>query len=195
MPTPDFEGYRKDPSTAPGTNLLNNPAIASQAVPTINMNGKGAKVPVVYKANLSYTHFFSDRLKMSLAGYMTRARNNYMYVDRNMVDQPYFRLSAEADRGVYVPASKINANGTLNWMDSRKSDKVGRVLELVSEGKVNQYAFVVDGTWRYFKDGEVSVSYTWNDTKDNTSYNGNVANSATLSNMIVDDPQIGRAHV
>ena len=98
-------------------------------------------------------------------------------------------MSAEADRGVYVPATNINTNCTLDWMYSRKIEKVGRVLELVSEGKVNQYAFVVDGTWRYFKDGEVSVSYTWNDTKDNTSYNGNVANSATLSNMIVDDPR------
>lgn len=189
VPTPNFESYRKDPLTAPGNDLLKNPEIAKQAVPTINMNGKGAKVPVVYKANLSYTHFFSDRLKMSVGGYMTLARNNYMYVDRNMADNPYFRLSAEANRGVYVPVESIKENGTLNWMDGRKSEKVGRVLELVSKGKVNQFAFVVDGTWRYFKDGELSFSYTWNDTKDNTSYNGNVANSATLSQMVVDDPR------
>lgn len=39
------------------------------------------------------------------------------------------------------------------------------------------------------QDGQLSVSYTWNDTKDNTSYNGNVANSATLSQMVVDDPR------
>ena len=189
VPTPDFESYRKDPSKAPGIDLLNNPQIASQAVSTINMNGKGAKVPVVYKANLSYTHFFNDRFKVSMAGYMSMARNNYMYVDRNMVDEPYFRIAAEANRGVYVPAESISANGTSDWQQGRKSSKVGRVLELVSEGKVNQYAFVIDGTWRYFKDGEISFSYTWNDTKDNTSYNGNVANSATLSQMVVDDPR------
>lgn len=189
VPIPDFSGYRKDPSTAPGIDLLKDPRYADKAVPTINMNGKDAKVPVVYKANLSYTHFFSDRLKMSVSGYMTLGRNNYMYIDRNMVDEPYFRLTAEANRGVYVPASAIEANGTLNWMAGRKSEKVGRVLELVSEGKVNQFAFTVDGTWRYYKDGELSFSYTWNDTKDNTSYNGNVANSATLSQMVVDDPR------
>lgn len=189
VPTPDFESYRKDPSTAPGIDLLNNPEIAKQAVSTINMNGANAKVPVVYKANLSYTHFFSDRLKVSVGGYMTLGRNNYMYLDRNMVDNPYFRIAAEANRGVYVPASTIAANGTSDWQEGRKSKEVGRVLELVSEGKVNQFAFVVDGTWRYFKDGEISFSYTWNDTKDNTSYNGNVANSATLSQMVVDDPR------
>jgi hypothetical protein len=91
---------------------------------------------------------------------------------------------------VYVPASSINAsNGATDWMQGRKSTNIGRVLELNSEGKVNQYAAVVDGTFKYFKDGEISVSYTWNDIKDNTSFNGNVANSATLSLMVKDDPR------
>ena len=189
VPVPDFPSYRKDPLTAPGTQLLKDPKYASLAVPTINMNGKDAKVPTVYKANFSYTHFFSDRLKVSVGGYMTLGRNNYMYVDRNMVDEPCFRLAAEGNRGVYVPASTINANGTLDWQQGRKSTKVGRVLELVSGGKVNQFALTIDGTWRYYKDGELSFSYTWNDTKDNTSYNGNVANSATLSQMVTDDPR------
>lgn len=153
------------------------------------MNGADCKVPVIYKANLSYTHFFSDRLKVSVAGYMTLGRNNYMYVDRNMVDEPYFRIAAEGNRGVYVPASTIDDKGVADWKEGRKSDKVGRVLEMISDGKVNQFAFVIDGTWRYFKDGELSFSYTWNDTKDNTSYNGNVANSATLAQMVVDDPR------
>ena len=184
---PDFPAYRQDPSKVPGAELFNNPNI--EKLSTINMNGADCKVPVIYKANLSYTHFFNDRLKVTVGGYMTLGRNNYMYVDRNMVDQPYFRLTNEGNRGVYVPAESILADGTVNWANGRKTDKVGRVLEMVSEGKVNQFAFVVEGTWRYFKDGQLSVSYTWNDTKDNTSYNGNVANSATLSQMVVDDPR------
>ena len=184
---PDFPAYRQDPSTAPGAELFNNPNI--QQLSTINLNGADCKVPVIYKANLSYTHFFNDRLKVTVGGYMTLGRNNYMYIDRNMVDQPYFRLAAEGNRGVYVPANTITSDGVTDWTQGRKTDKVGRVLEMVSEGKVNQFAFVVEGTWRYFKDGQLSVSYTWNDTKDNTSYNGNVANSATLSQMVVDDPR------
>jgi hypothetical protein len=74
-------------------------------------------------------------------------------------------------------------------MMGRKTERVGRVLELNSEGKVNHFAAVVDGTFRYFKDGEVSFSYTWNDIRDNTSYNGNVANTATLALMVKDDPR------
>jgi hypothetical protein len=187
MPVPDFPGYRNDPSSAPGKDLFDKgvPRLA-----TINMNGKDARIPVVYKANLSYNRFITERLKMGLTFYTTLARNNYMYVDKNMADEPYFRLTNEGNRGVYVPSETINKdNGATDWMRGRKSTRVGRVLELNSEGKVNQFAFVVDGTYRYFKDGEVSFSYTWNDTKDNTSYNGDVANTATLSLMTQDDPR------
>jgi outer membrane receptor protein involved in Fe transport len=184
VPQPNFPGYRNDPSTAPGKELLD------RAVPTINMNGKDARIPVVYKANLSYSRFITSNLKMGVTFYATLARNNYMYVDKNMVDEPIFHLPNEGDRGVYVPTGAIKPNnGAADWTQGRKSNRIGRVLELNSEGKVNQYAVVLDGTWRYFKDGEVSFSYTWNDTKDNTTYNGDVANTATLNLMVKDDPR------
>ncbi|SEK42350.1 Carboxypeptidase regulatory-like domain-containing protein [Chitinophaga rupis] len=188
VPRPDFVEYRKNPAAAPGKEMFDQQNLPRQG--TINMNGKDARIPVVYKANISYNHFFTDRFKMGVTFFTTIARNNYMYVDRNMVDQPYFRLANEANRGVYVPAASITAsNGATDWMQGRKSTNVGRVLELNSAGKVNQFAFVVDGTFRYFRDGEVSASYTWNDTKDNTSYNGDVANTATLALMVKDDPR------
>jgi hypothetical protein len=188
VPVPDFNSYRSDPSTAPGTELFDLAGVPSLA--TINMNGKDAKVPVIYKANLSYNRIFNDRFKMGVSLFASLGRNNYMYVDRNMADQPYFTLSNEGGRGVYVPAATINpTNGATDWMKGRKTERVGRVLELNSEGKVNQFAAVIDGTFRYFRDGEVTLSYTWNDIRDNTSYNGNVANSATLSLMVENDPR------
>lgn len=188
VPAPNFVEYRKNPKSAPGKELFEQLGLDRQG--TINMNGKDARIPVVYKANVSYNHFFNERFKMGITAFMTLARNNYMYVDRNMSDQPLFRLANEGNRGVFVPANSIDTtNGATNWMKGRKSDKVGRVLELNSEGKVNQFAFVIDGTYRYFRDGEISFSYTWNDTKDNTSYNGDVANTATLSLMVKDDPR------
>ena len=188
VPVANFPSYRNDPSTAPGLELFNNSAI--QKLITINTNSPDAKVPTVYKTNASYNHFFSDRFRVGVSGYASWARNNYMYIDRNMVEKPFFTIDAEANRGVYVPASTIIADrGISNWLNSRKTTKVGRVLELVSDGKKNQYAVVVDGTYRYFKDGQVSFSYTYNDSKDNTSYNGNVANTATLDLMVSDDPR------
>jgi hypothetical protein len=188
IPVPNFPGYRANPSSAPGRDLFNNPQI--EKLVTINTNSPDIKVPTVYKANLSFNHFFTPRFRIGVSAYGTWARNNYMYIDRNMVDQPYFTIAAEDNRGVFVPASTIKAsNGTSNWVNSRKTTAVGRVLELVSTGKVNSYTFVGDVTYRYFKDGQINMSYTWNDTKDNTSYNGNVANTATLVLMVKDDPR------
>ncbi|WP_343557655.1 carboxypeptidase regulatory-like domain-containing protein [Sphingobacterium sp.] len=180
VPTPNFVGYRKDPSTTP--------TLAQFQVPTINTYGADAKIPVVYKANVSYTHFFTEKLKASLSGYMNLGRNNYMYVDRNMVKDPFFRLVNEDNRGVFVPAASI-VDGAPDWKKGRISNKFGRVLELNSEGKVNQFAVVFDASYQYYKDGSISVSYTWNDAKDNTSFNGNVANTATLSLAVKDDPR------
>ncbi|KAA5541671.1 TonB-dependent receptor [Adhaeribacter rhizoryzae] len=187
VPQPNFPGYRENPATAPGTELFSNPSI--DRLLTINTNSKDAKVPVVYKTNFSLNHFFSDRLRMGVSGYASWARNNYMYVDRNMVEEPYFRIVPEGNRGVYVPASTITDKGIVNWVNSRKTTQVGRVLELNSKGRKDQYAVVIDGTYRYFRDGQITASYTWNDSKDNTSYNGNVANTATLALMVEDDPR------
>jgi outer membrane receptor protein involved in Fe transport len=187
LPTPNFPGYRANPSTAPGKDLFESgvPRLA-----TINLNGKDARIPVVYKANISYNRFITERLKMGISFFATIARHNYMYVDRNMADQPFFTLSNEGGRGVYVPAGSIDTtNGATDWMKGRKSTNIGRVLELTSDGKVNQFAFVIDGTYRYWKDGEFSFSYTWNDTKDNVTYNGDVANTATLNLMVRQDPR------
>ena len=181
IPVPNFPGYRANPASIP--------TLPEFQLPTINTNSTDAQVPVMYKANLSYSHYFTARFKMTVTGYATLGRHNYMYVDRNMATQPYFRLAEEDNRGVYVPAGTIPANGAGDWLQGRISNKLGRVLALNSQGKVNQFAAVIDGTYQYFKDGEVSFSYSWNDTRDNTSYNGNVANTATLSLPVKDDPR------
>ncbi|MNK26335.1 hypothetical protein D3C87_446690 [compost metagenome] len=179
VPTPNFIGYRNGTAQTPTLPLLQ--------VPTINTYAPDAKVPMVYKANLSYSRLITDKLKVGITGYATLGRNNYMYVDRNMVANPFFTLPNEGNRGVFVPS--MPDNGTPDWKTGRLTNSFGRVLELNSQGKVNQFAVVLDATWNYFKDGEISASYTWNDTKDNTSYNGNVANTATLSLPVKDDPR------
>jgi hypothetical protein len=185
---PDFPAYRNNPALAPGAELFQQFDIPKVA--TYNINGENVKVPTLYKFSASYHHFFTDRLRLGLNAYASFARNNYMYIDRNMPDQPFFRLSNEGNRGVFVPAASINtARGATDWTAGRKSTAIGRVLELVSEGKNDTYTLVADLAWRYLADGQLSASYTWNDARDNTSYNGNVANSATLYQMIVDDPR------
>lgn len=186
VPAPNFIDYRNHPENAPGVELFDIPGV--NKLLTINTNASDARVPVVYKANASYSRFITDRFKVTVSGYATLGRNNYVYVDRNMVASPFFTLANEAGRGVYVPAASIQSSSP-NWQNGRISQKIGRVLEMNSKGRVNQFAAVLDATYQYFKDGVITFSYTLNDTKDNTSFNGNVANTATLVLPVKDDPR------
>lgn len=182
VPKPNFPAYRNDPSTAPGL------IAGAPTVSTINLNDPNLQIPTIYKANLSYNHMFGEYLRLGVNLLVSRTNNNYVYLDRNLADQPYFTLSNEANRGVFVPANTISSSGVTDNVQGRKTQLVGRTLELTNGAKLNQQAFVFDGDFRYYKDGFLSFSYTWNNTKDNTSYNGNVANTSTFR-PIKSDPR------
>jgi hypothetical protein len=174
VPKPDFVSYRNNPSTAPGL------IPGAPTVSTININDPNLKMPRIYKTNLSYNKFVTRKLRLGVNLLYAYTTNNYAYVDKNMVDQPFFTLSNEDNRGVFVPASSITSKGITNSVLNRKTQNVGRVLELTDPGKLSDASVVLDGSFNYYKDGYINVSYTWNSTKDNTSYNGNVANTSTF---------------
>ena len=182
VPVPDFVSYRNNPATTPGI-----PQGASY-VSTINAVSNDFQVPSIYKLNLSYNRFFNARFRAGVNLLWSKTVNNYVYYDRNIVDEPYFRLSNEGDRGVYVPANTIPANGTTDWTKGRKSTELGRVLELESSGQLDQMAIVVDASMRVGRDGYFTISYTKNDTRDNTSFDCCVANTSTFR-AIKDDPR------
>jgi len=183
VPRPDFISYRRDPSTAPGV-----PA-GSSSVSTINATGPNFQIPMTWKFNISYNKIlWNDRLRLGVNFLMSRTHNNYVYLERNLVDEPYFRLGNEAGRGVFVPADRIAANGRSNWLDSRAVPELGRVLELNSLGYAQQWAVIADATLKIGQDGYFNLSYTRNDTKDNSTYNCCVANTSTFL-PVVDDPR------
>ncbi len=182
VPNPDFVSYRNDPSTTPGIPK------GSSYISTINAVSNDFQVPSIYKLNFSYNRFFSSRFRAGVNLLWSKTVNNYVYYDRNIVDQPYFTLSNEANRGVYVPANTIPANGSTDWTKGRKSTELGRVLELKSTGKLDQMAIVIDASMKLGKDGYFTISYTKNDTKDNSSFNCCVANTSTFR-PVVDDPR------
>jgi Carboxypeptidase regulatory-like domain len=182
VPKPDFVSYRNDPSTSPGI-----PKGASY-ISTINAVSNDFQVPSIYKLNLSYNRFFNSRFRAGVNLLWSKTVNNYVYYDRNIVDEPYFRLTNEGNRGVYVPANTIPANGSTDWTKGRKSTELGRVLELESSGVLDQMAVVFDASMKIGRDGYFTISYTKNETKDNTSFDCCVANTSTFR-AIKDDPR------
>lgn len=174
VPTPNFPAYRADPNSAPG--LIKGVPYVS----TINLNDPNLKMPSIFKANLSYNKIIGDQLRLGINLLYSYTKNNYVYLDKNLVDDPYFRLANEDNRGVFVPANTITGSGITNNVLGRKTSEVGRVLMLTNGANLEQKAMILDASFRYFKDGYLNVSYTLNDAKDNSSYNGNVANTSTF---------------
>lgn len=129
-----------------------------------------------------------NRLRVGINVLYSYTYNNYVYLDRNLVDQPFFTLDNEGGRGVFVPASAISAAGITNNVLGRKTQAVGRTLEFTNGAVLSSKTAIVDAEFRYFRDGYINASYTYNITKDNTSYNGNVANTSTFR-PIKSDPR------
>lgn len=177
VPRPDFVAYRNNPSTAPGVITVGGAAPVS----TINLNDPKFQVPTIFKVNASYSRFLSDNVRLGLNVLYTYTKNNYVYIDQNLVDQPAFTLANEANRAVFVPANTIATNsGQTNNVLGRKTQAVGRTLMLTNGAKLKTLTFVFDGEIRLPRNGSLAFSYTWNDSRDNTSYNGNVANTSTF---------------
>lgn len=174
VPRPDFPAYRNDPSTAPGI-----PA-GAPSVSTINLNDPDFQVPTVYKANVTYNRLFGDKFRLGVNLLYSYTTNNYVYVDRNLVDEPYFTLANEGGRGVFVPAESISSRGVTNNVLGRKTQAVGRTLEFTNGANLRVATMVIDGEVILPKNGYINFSYTLNDARDNTSYNGNVANTSTF---------------
>lgn len=125
----------------------------------------------------------NNRLRLGINLLYSHTYNNYVFLDRNLVDQPYFTLANEGGRGVFVPASSISDSGITNNVPGRKTQEVGRTLEFTNGTKLNSKIAISDGEFRCYRDGYVNFSYTYNITKDNTSYNGNVANTSTFRRL------------
>ena len=187
VPTPDFPAYRSNPATAPGL-LAGIPVVS-----TINLNAPGFQMPTVFKGNITYNKFVTPWLRFGVNLLAARTINNYVYLDRNLADQPFFTLDNEANRGVFVPANAITASGLTDNTKGRKSPEVGRTLIFTNGAVLNTLTGVADAEVRIpaIKEGEpglFSISYTWNDARDNSSYNGNVANTSTFR-PIKSDPR------
>ncbi|MEM7549649.1 MAG: carboxypeptidase regulatory-like domain-containing protein [Bacteroidota bacterium] len=177
VPIPDFVSYRNDPSTVPGVELFEELGITPFS--TINAVSDDFEVPIIKKMNLGYTHFINERYSLSFEALASFTRNNYVYQESNLVEEPFFTTGNEG-REVFVPADEIGGNGFSTFLDGRISDEVGRALVLTDDGKLDQWAVIISGSARLGRDGYLDASFTYNEARDNSSYNCCVANTSTF---------------
>jgi hypothetical protein len=174
-PRPDFVAYRRDIATVPGIPSGVDP----RSIPAyINYFGADFRVPTTWKASAGYERRLGP-VQLGLFGYWAETVDNFQYYDRNMVSQPYFTI--EGGRGVFVPANLVTAQGRTNNADTRQHQDLGRVLELVGDSRLEQRSVVTQGTWFLPRGSSVTLSYTRNQTEDNSSFNCCVAITSTFS--------------
>jgi hypothetical protein len=186
-PRPDFVRYRQDLSSVPGI-----PAgVSVSSIPAyVNYFSGDFRVPTTWKVSGGYERRVW-RLQLGAFAYWARTQDNFQYYDRNMVSNPYFTV--EGGRGVFVPAAKITSLGRTNNADTRIHNDLGRVLELVGESTLEQRSVVLQGAIALPRQSSLSLSYTRNDTRDNSSFNCCVALTSTFSQNTGDPRRLGDA--
>ncbi len=184
VPVPDYPEYREDPSTIPGL------APGQPAPPSyVNVASPDFQSPSVWKGNLGYEHRFNRWLTVGANLAWAETRNNYYYTDGNLVAQPYFRLANEGDRPVFVPAGTIDPAGRTNNRNALAVPTVSRVLVLNSIGTGRDRQAEINATITPTPQSSLFLSYTYNNSKDNSTYGCCLARTATTFTAIAGDPR------
>lgn len=184
-PTADFLSYRQSFANVPGIPQGSGPRPAY-----INMFDGDFQVPLTWKSDLAYQRrLFDGALTLGAAAQYAHTSRLYRYFDLNLRAQPEFRLANEGNRGVFVPASSITAAGGRNPVLARPFSDFQRVLELRSDAAQHQKAFILDGSLRLPRGGSISGSFTFNETRDNSSFNCCIAITSVFT-PVPSDPRI-----
>lgn len=184
VPTPDYAAYRNDPSTIPGL-----PPGAAPPPAFVNVVARDFRTPGTWKGSLSLRRDVAPWLTVTGTLSGSRTTDGYFYVDRNLRDGPAFTLDNEAGRGVFVPAATIDARGRTLNRNAWKTTEVGRVMQLVADGKASQRSAIAEGTVRLPRGAQLDASYTYNRARDNTSYGCCLARTATTFTPVRSDPR------
>ena len=185
VPTPDFLSYRQSFANVPGI-----PQGSAQRPAYINMFDESFKVPRTWKSDVAYQRrLFNGNLTLGASAQYSHTSELYRYYDLNLRANPEFTLANEAGRSVFVPASSITATGGRNPVLARPFSQFQRVLELRSDAAQHQKAFVIDGALRLPRNGSLSGSFTWNETRDNSSFNCCIAITSVFT-PVQSDPRV-----
>ena len=189
VPIPDFASYRTASRSVPGL-----PAGAVQSPAYVNVTG-AVRAPRTFKATASWWHRVGDGISATLGVQASRVRDGYAYVDRNLRNAPAFRLTAEGNRAVWVPANTISAaTGVTDVRNASQNPAYARVLALESGARAQQVAITGELAFRVNDRANGTMGYAWSRARDNSSYGCCLARTATTFTPVVDDPRaLGQA--
>jgi hypothetical protein len=188
VPTPDFASYRQSFANVPGV-----PQGSAARPQFINAFAADFRVPQTWKADASYQKRLLDgRVSLGVTGQYADTRNNYRYNDLNL-PAPAFRLSNENNRPVFAPVSVITnpqQAGAAGRAAIRPFSQFQRVLEFRSDAAATQKALILDANVALPRGGNLGGSFTFNETRDNNSFNCCIAITSVFTPVPADPREL-----
>lgn len=171
VPTPDWAGYFLDPATIPTSCSDGAGGGTSGGTSNVALLDPSFGAPRAWRASLGAQRRFSPRLNASLETSFALGTNLTGARDLNLRSEPAFRLSSEAGRPVYAPASTIAPRtGRTSVLASRQHPEFAQVVEAMSElrSRTAQLSLRVNGT--VARSFMWNTSYTWTRSRDETAF-------------------------
>ncbi|TWF35724.1 carboxypeptidase family protein [Chitinophaga polysaccharea] len=160
VPVPDWQAYQKDFSKVPGVDYYHSLPTTQPA--TVLVLDKHLKIPLTFKTNLSYYHYFNSWFRMGANLYYNTTWNNFYLYDLNLKRNPEF--TTNEGRAVYVPASTLNNSTSTSYLpvlaNSRISSNFNQVRYFTNTNWASKYlGAMIEAAVQLRKDGYFSLSY------------------------------------
>jgi hypothetical protein len=160
VPTPEWQTYQNDFSKVPGVDYYNS--LPTKQPATVLVMDKNLKIPITFKTNLSYYHYFNSWFRMGANLYYNNTWNNFYLYDLNLKRSPEFVTNE--GREVYVPASTLTNSTSTSYLpvlaNSRISSNFNQVRYFTNAKWASKYfGAMVEAAVQLHKDGYFSLSY------------------------------------
>ncbi|MBI1809853.1 MAG: TonB-dependent receptor [Gemmatimonadetes bacterium] len=193
-PIPSWTEYLADPNNIPTScaNGINQAgSVYSQIRPNVTTFAPDFGAPRSWRSSLGVQHHLFGRYTGSIDANYSVGTNLYGVSDMNLNPAPQFHLAAEGNRPVYVAMSAIvPSTGALQSLNSRVASQYGSVYNVFSglQSQTEQMIASINGfnSWGM----QVSLSYTWSRSRDQSSFSGGSASSGFTSPTTAGDPNV-----
>jgi len=160
VPMADWQAYQKDFNKVPGVDYYNS--LTTKQPATVLVMDKNLKIPLTFKTNLSYYHYFNSWFRMGANVYYNNTWDNFYLYDLNLKRTPDFVTNE--GREVYVPASTLPNTTSTSFLpvlaNSRISSNFNQVRYFTNAKWSSKYiGAMIEAAAQLAKDGYLSLSY------------------------------------
>lgn len=193
VPVPDWAAYLDDPSLIPaqcGDGGTGAPT-QSSALPAVTVFDPAFSAPRSWRTSLGLTRRVTPRLQFSVDASYALGTRLYGVRDLNLRETPAFTLPAEAGRPVYVPETGIvPGTGATSIAASRAQPGYGQVFEVTSALRSHTTQVTASASGAALRSFLWNLSYTFTDSRDQSSFSGGSAAGGFASATTAGDPNV-----